>query len=177
MQKLDCRMSINWEMALVVPAKPPGFKPQAEVVKASFNSKKTQQQLSPVFISHFISSVTKIAQPRPKRSLSVTSNKLHLEGQIKAAKLGKCWMYKNTGKVELLLHNAAPGWFLPTSNKDFSSPKKSLFALDLAFATQTAFPAVPRELRSAASSSKSNPTYPVRSWRIRWSFLTWLCLE
>lgn len=61
------------------------------------------------------------------------SNKLHLEGQIKAAKLGKCWMYKNTGKAEPLLHNAAPGWLLPTSNKDFSSQKKSLFALDLAF--------------------------------------------
>lgn len=125
MQKLDCRMSINWEMALVVLAKPPGFKPQAEVVKSSFNSKKTQQQLSPVFISHFISSVTKIAQPRPKRSLSVMSNKLHLEGQIKAAKLGKCWMYKNTGKPEPLVYSAAPGWFLPTSNKDFSSPKKA----------------------------------------------------
>lgn len=87
------------------------------------------------------------------------ANKLHLEREIKAAKVGKCWMDKNSREAEPLSKDAAPGWLLPPQIMIFY-PKKAFFALDLALATQNAFPESSELLPPAPKSTPRTRSGP-----------------
>lgn len=94
-----------------------------------------------------------------KKSPSATwraRNRFNLERQIKAAKLGKCWMYIQTltkqncchsAYTEQLLHG-----FLPPQPR-IIYPKTSLYDLDLAFTTQNYF---------CQQEKKKKPTKPTK---------------